>query len=857
MKSQQSHFDTFRYLHPNAVTVLPTELQAVPQWVGWKAGPVKPNGKFDKYPKGQDGTGSAWQQSAQWSTFAVALSQSKQRGLSGVGVVLPAQFPDGSYLVVMDYDDVDLGRTANNPRLEEIRVVHERLGSPYIERSPSGRGLRMFVRSQQLIPQISVVNPLGGKDELFCASPKWATATADYEGGAGVPDATDALLEMVSDWQVRAGARTKSLVLPNTGSNPAPASIANSPLSHLVNKGWSGWPAAKLKDNDGREATMLSYAGHLRSLGHSQADIEKMCLAANVSQYADPLDEDVVIDRARRYQKQGTSFSEIQQADPDSFSMMQVTESNGPQEQLDCVDAPALDVEDRTDAGNVAVLSRLTVGDIRYVPEQKQWIYWQSQRWNRDAACTHYSRQALRVADFYKNRAQKLRLDAEAAALPEDDKKRLLQVAKGFDSWALQCRNKSRLDAIRSLAQMDERYTVSSALLDVDPYLFGVNNGVVDLRTGLLRLNAKTEFVLKRSSVDYRANVRASWWLKFVTEITSRPGDVVDGKVVFISRPQLMEALQRLLGYCLTGHTDAQKLFMFLGMGSNGKNVLLDTVMRILADYGINMPPEIILAAKFDKQAEQASPMARMLQGIRLTVCSESKDGQQLDTGVVKRITGGGYLTARGLHEMPVTFVMTHKLILMTNHQPGLAQMDPAIRGRLFVVPFDMRWNRPGETDPDPTLPDADPKLMEKLWEEREGILLWLIEGAVKYYTQGLLVCPEVAAFTRDYVDSQDVLSRWIGSLERCSPAEGMLAAELVSDFGRYCRSEDESYEHMLAPTMGRKLKQRGFEGKHTSAGKRYGLRTKADISVAGPNSDFAKNPMNVQELLAEAFGGE
>lgn len=856
MNNPQSHFAPLRYLHADATSVLPAELLALPQWVGWKAGPVKPTGKFDKYPKGQDGTGAAWQQPAQWTTFSSALFQAKQRGLSGVGVVLPAQFPDGTYLVVMDYDDVDLKNTVNNPRLDEIRAVHEQLGSPYIERSPSGRGLRMFVRSRQRIPQLSVVNPLGGKDELFCGSPKWATATADYDGGEGVPDATEALLQLVSQWQSRSASPSKLPVPLIAGNNPAPASASNSPLSHLANKGWTRWPAAKLKDNDGREAIMLAYAGHLRSMGHTQADLEKMCLSANVSQYADRLDDDVVLDRARRYQKQ-VNGANHPQAEPDAVTIIQAEGSGSQQDQTDHLDAPALDVEDRTDAGNVAVLARLTMGDIRYVPEQKLWLHWQKQRWNSDKDCTHYSRQALRVAEFYRNYAAKLREDAGSASLPVDDKKRILQVATGFDSWALQCRNKSRLDAMRALAQMDERYTISSALLDVDPNLFGVNNGVIDLRTGMLRRAAKNEFVLKSSIVDFDPKASAPRWLKFVSEITSRPGEIKDGKVVFVERPQLLECLQRLLGYCLTGRTDAQKLFMFLGIGSNGKNVLLDTVMRIVADYGINMPPEIILTAKFDKQAEQASPMARMLQGIRLTVCSESKEGQQLDPGVVKRITGGGCLTARGLHEMPVSFLMTHKLILMTNSQPGLAQMDLAIRGRLFVVPFDMRWNRPGETDPDSMLPDADPKLMEVLWEEREGILRWLIEGAVKYYAHGLLVCPEVAAFTRDYVASQDVLSRWLGSLDRCTPADGMLASELVTDYQNYCRSEDEPIEHLLAPVMGRKLKQRGFEGKHTVAGKRYGLRRTKSIGDVGTNNSAVNNRLYVIDLLAEAFGEE
>ena len=127
----------------------------------------------------------------------------------------------------------------------------------------------------------------------------------------------------------------------------------------------------------------------------------------------------------------------------------------------------------------------------------------------------------------------------------------------------------------------------------------------------------------------------------------------------------------------------------------------------------------------------------------------------------------------------------------------------------------------------------------------------------MKYHTLGLLVCLEVAAFTRNYVDSQDVLSRWIGSLERCSPSDGLLASELVCDYQTYCRSEDETYEHMTSAAMGKKLKQRGFVGKHTSAGKRYGLRAKDNAASAGVNADFAKKPMNVQEILAEVFGEE
>ncbi len=67
--------------------------------------------------------------------------------------------------------------------------------------------------------------------------------------------------------------------------------------------GWTGWPEKKLRDGDGRESMMLSYAGHLRSKGHTQPDIERLCFEANLEHYEDLLDDDVVLDRARRFDK--------------------------------------------------------------------------------------------------------------------------------------------------------------------------------------------------------------------------------------------------------------------------------------------------------------------------------------------------------------------------------------------------------------------------------------------------------------------------------------------------------------------------------------------------------------------------
>jgi hypothetical protein len=186
------------YAVDNIGDVIPEDLKALPQWITWRAGAVKEDGKFDKFPIGKNGSGNAWSQSPQWSTFDAALDHARTYQLAGVGLVLPAEMIDGTHLVALDFDTVDLDD--GNPRLDEIKEIHKRIGSPYAEISPSGKGLRMFVKSTASIKQISCANKLGGKDELFCASIKWVTVTGRTYGGSGVPLATDAVGAIAGQW---------------------------------------------------------------------------------------------------------------------------------------------------------------------------------------------------------------------------------------------------------------------------------------------------------------------------------------------------------------------------------------------------------------------------------------------------------------------------------------------------------------------------------------------------------------------------------------------------------------------------------------------------------------------------------
>jgi putative DNA primase/helicase len=803
-KGSQSFEVTLPYVHQDINNVLPLDLVEVDQWVSWKVGPTRPDGKFEKIPCGRDGTGSRWQKESQWMSFSEAVDEAMRRGHAGVGLVLPAKLANGNYLVALDYDSVDLTLRTGNPRLEEIEVIQDRLGNPYAEESPSHSGIRSFVQSSKLIEQISSPNSLGGKDEIFCASGKWVTVTGWRLGGSGIPEATDEVNKLANDWQDRGG---------NKKTPKTNAGVVQSPLQHLINsKNWTGWPLKKLCDGDGRESYMLSYAGHLRSQGHTQDEIDRLCLLANETYYQDALDEEIVLDRAGRYNHDVVGRGVAQEA----------YEPNGDELGAD----ELLEQVDRTDAGNVALLFNLTKGDVKYIYERKQWIVWTKNGWRLDIGNAQMHKRMLKVADFYMKQAKAY---AKKAAECNDTKQRkdFESIAEGFRGWASSCRNKTRLDAMLAVAQRDGRFIIQSSDVDNKPMLLGVANGVVDLVTGVLRGDVKSEYVLKRSSVAYNPIAKAPRWEKFITEITSSPRSNDSKGTNFSNRPHLASYLQKALGYCLTGRVNEHVMFVAIGRGANGKNVLLDTFKAISGEYAETIVPEVLMATRMDGGAEQASPSARKLAGARCAISSESKEGQRLDVAVVKRHTGGGSMTARGLHESPMTFEITHKLWLMTNHTPRLDHMDEATKGRLHMIPFDMKWNRPGETRPDPKLPNADKYLADTLKDEYEGILMWLVRGAVKYGSEDLIPPYEVVAFTQGYIESQDLLARWIKDCCVACPLEqGMASQTLLTSYRRYCCQEDESPQIDSASGLSKKLSALGYASKRTNLGKQFALKT-------------------------------
>ena len=493
---------------------------------------------------------------------------------------------------------------------------------------------------------------------------------------------------------------------------------------------------------------------------------------------------------------------------------------------------------DRSDTANVNLMHRHTKGDLRYLSELDQWLTWTGTRWEVDQKKKNLQAASREVGEHYHREATEQRKAADAPGVPPEDRKRLSKVADSSEAWSTQCRNHRKLTDMQAQAKMDARFTVNLDQLDRAPYLLGVQNGVVDLRTATLHPDARDQFITRRAAFDFFPEAPAPRWCSFIEEITSTPIPVEydpTGKVRpdtvgrYTPRPEYARYVQKALGYSLTGLTREQKMFICCGEGSNGKNIMLDTLKVLLPDYVAIIAAALLTASSKIGDAQAPTAATAALAGNRFAIASEAMEGARLDIAMVKAHTGNKYMTARFLHKNDTTFEVTHKLWLMTNHIPRIDALDKAILGRLHILPFDRRWNRPGE-ERDPTLPDGDKRLADSLQGEAAGILAWLIDGAALYFAEGLEPPTEVASSTRKYFKAQDAFNAWVDA--NCEPCEagnnGEQAAVLFNDFAEWCRANGHKQRPDNQKAFSIRLKNEGYEAvkKGTT---RYPLKFKRD----------------------------
>ncbi len=420
----------------------------------------------------------------------------------------------------------------------------------------------------------------------------------------------------------------------------------------------------------------------------------------------------------------------------------------------------------RTDAGNAELFAKLFGQDLRYDHASDRWLVWQEQWWVEDPTAA--------VLLLAKRSA---RWRARQYSKIDDPEERDRQY-----EWAMRSETRSRLEATLKLAQSEPPIADSGRHWDSDPMLLGVTNGVVDLRMGKLRPGERSDLITMHIDLAFDSKASCPRWNKFLGEI-------------FGGDKQPIEFVQRAVGYCLTGDTREQVLFMCYGTGANGKSTFLDVLRFVFGPYAYNLP-----FSAFELKARSSIPNEiASLNGKRFVTAIETNESVELNEGRIKALTGSDPITARFLYQEFFTFEPTGKFWLAFNHKPRVSDDSPGFWRRVMLIPFMQQFSDS----------KRDSALAGKLKAEAPGILNWAIQGALKWQAQGL-GAPEVVIKASDqYRRDSDPVGDFLD--ERCTANQTAqaTAASMWTEYERW--AADNGERPLDRKSFSQKLQARGF----------------------------------------------
>lgn len=385
----------------------------------------------------------------------------------------------------------------------------------------------------------------------------------------------------------------------------------------------------------------------------------------------------------------------------------------------------------------------------RYVPERKKWYIYDGSRWVPDIG-------GLMAMELCKELADGLLL----YLLTFKDESVRIRNLEDYSKW-----QQRRLRDIY-LKEAQSVYPVSMEEFDADRYLLNCENGTLDLRTMQFRDHDPEDRLTKMAHVSYDPAATCNRFERYIDEIMS--GDTDRARF-----------LQKALGYAVSGDTRHECMFFLYGETTrNGKGTLMESILRVVGDYGRAVRPETI-AQKQNVNSQNPSEDIARLAGIRFANISEPSRGLVLNAAQVKSMTGNDPLNARFLNENSFDFQPQFKLYVNTNYLPVISDMTLFSSGRVLIIPFDRHFE---DWEQDKTLKSAfaEPKA-------KSAILNWLLKGYELLRQEGFIVPKAVTEATLAYSHESNKIAQFAD--ERLQPdtdAETRTAA-VYDEYRRWC----------------------------------------------------------------------
>jgi len=439
-----------------------------------------------------------------------------------------------------------------------------------------------------------------------------------------------------------------------------------------------------------------------------------------------------------------------------------------------------------TDLGNALRFVDQHSSQLKVIDGSFTWLQWNGQRWELVSAAKAWQAAKATVECIYH----------EGSNADPNEVMKLRQ-------WAQVSQSKARMQAMLDLASKQQKMLVQLKDFDCHDLAVNTQSGLFFCNSGRVIPHKMTPMVTKITKASFNRDAQCPRFLQFLDEI-------------FGGDQELITWMQRALGYSILGKTDEQCLFIAYGTGANGKSTLFEVIREVLGDYAKVTDFEIFLTShKSDVRMLEA---VGELAGVRFALASEVDSTKRFSESLIKRLTGGDTLRGTKLRQSSFEFRPQFSLWFLANHLPFAKDGSYGFWRRIKVVPFTRQF----------TSDRRDPHLQTKLLKERDGILGWLLQGAMDWIRlqeespgSGFGPCQAVEDAIKAYREDNDFISQFLE--EKVVPLEGseVPARDLYEAYRNWASAQGDQYE-LSENLFSRRMAERGLEKRRTKNGHRY-----------------------------------
>ena len=477
--------------------------------------------------------------------------------------------------------------------------------------------------------------------------------------------------------------------------------------------------------------------------------------------------------------------------------------------------------------GDAKLYCRLHRGTVVYVKYWERFLIWGGHHWIEDDYDAAFQR-IEDVCELYLRLAEHKQNEADEA--DREDKAKIQSIADAVLRRVNLLRDTNGQETLLQLVRrIRDPLVVLPKHIDKQHYVKACPNGVIDLRTGELRPGCPEEYILNAIATEYdpallEKDDPCPETNKFL--LSSMDGD-----------QELVGFIWRLLGYGLITERRDHIFTIFWGEhGRNGKDTLIKLVTHVLGQtLSGDVPVEMFLQMQQTRNSSAPSPDVLALRGMCIAWINEAEEGQRFALAKLKKLTGGGYITARGLQDkQQTTWLQTHLPIMTTNELPKAKADDAAFWSRAILLKWPLSFV---ENPEQPYERPADKNLDEKIQAEAKGVLARMVRGSMEYLRDGLKIPDKVKEWTREQRASWDdvglFISEWCEQEPHKDNPDAYTTRITSTDLHEafciwYARNRDKRFS-ISAKKFSEMLNKKDIPYKRSNGSWRLGIRLNAE----------------------------